>query len=588
MVACLAPLAIWILLSALDDLFVAVVWLISRRKRFPWPSDAELDAAPERRIAILIPLWNEHRVIGPMLERNLATIRYSQYEIFAGVYPNDRQTERQVAEIERRHNRVHLAMLPHNGPTSKGDCLNWIWLRMREYEAHHNVRFEIVVVHDAEDLVDAESLHLINWFARDYQMVQVPVLALATPLRQFTHGIYCDEFAEYQQKDIPVRQRLGGFLPSNGVGTGFAREALERLAGTRGGRVFDPECLTEDYENGFQLFELGYRQIFLPLQVKRGAPVPVATREYFPSRVRLAVRQRSRWVAGITLQGWARHGWRASWRQRYWLWRDRKALAGNLLSPISNLLFFSWIGDRGAFASCPDWLVRIFDAAFAMSLAQVSTRTVCSGRIYGWRFAAATPFRSWWANLVNAIATVDAIRQFAAARWKRTGLEWRKTEHSYPMYASAASGERRLGELLIRMQLLSETELRDALSSQPQGVRLGEYLIHLQKVSEEHLYQALSLQAGIELGAPRSNEWNYKMSRTLPLAAIRRWCVLPYRIDAGQLHLVTPFVPTEEMTREISKYSTLDLRFRLVRPAEFEGLMERCYGQTATVGSPRA
>jgi len=38
---------------------------------------------------------------------------------------------------------------------------------------------------------------------------------------KFTHGLYCDEFAEYQLKDIPARQRLGGFLPSNGVGTGF-------------------------------------------------------------------------------------------------------------------------------------------------------------------------------------------------------------------------------------------------------------------------------------------------------------------------------------------------------------------------------
>lgn len=587
MVACLAPLAIWILISALDDLFVAVVWLISRRQPFPWPSESDLNGAPERRIAILVPLWHEHRVIGQMLERNLASIRYSRYEIFAGVYPNDELTESQVAEIATRHSRVHLAMLPHEGPTSKGDCLNWIWLRMREYEARHSVRFDIVVVHDAEDLVDAESLRLINWFARDYQMVQIPVLALPTPWHQFTHGIYCDEFAEYQQKDIPVRQRLRGFLPSNGVGTGFAREALERLAGTRNGCVFDPECLTEDYENGFRLFELGYRQVFIPLQVRRRAPAPVATREYFPSRLRLAIQQRSRWVAGITLQGWARHGWRAPWRQRYWLWRDRKALAGNLLSPISNLLFFCWMADGGAFVSLPDWLVRIYDAAFTMSLAQVSARTVCSARIYGWRFAAATPLRAWWANLVNAAATIDAIRQFAAARWKHTALLWRKTEHSYPMYPSAASGERRLGELLIRMHLLSEAELNEALSTQPRGLRLGEYLVHLQKVSEEHLYQALSVQAGVELGAPRATEWSVKIARSLPLAAIRRWCVLPYRIDAGQLHLATPYVPTEEVTQALSKYCSLDLRFRLVRPAEFEGLMERCFGPAARVGSPR-
>jgi adsorption protein B len=589
MVGCLVPLALWIFISALDDLFVAAVWLIPRRRPFPWPSDSDLDQASERPIAILVPLWNEHRVVGQMLERNLATIHYGRYEIFAGVYPNDEATERQVAEISRRHSRVHVAMLPHNGPTSKGDCLNWIWWRMREYEARNDLHFDIVMVHDAEDLVDAESLRLINWFSRDYEMVQIPVLALPTPWHQFTHGIYCDEFAEYQQKDIPVRRRLGGFLPSNGVGTGFARAALERLAAARQGRVFDPDCLTEDYENGFRLFELGCHQLFIPLRIGRpGGRAPVATREYFPRRPRSAVRQRSRWVAGITLQGWERHGWRTSWRQRYWLWRDRKGLVGNLLSLISNLLFCSWVADRRVFAGLPVWLVWLCAAGFAMSLVQLTMRMICSARIYGWKFAAATPLRAWWGNALNAIATMDAIRQFVAARRRHTALEWRKTEHHYPTYASAATGDRRLGQLLIRMRLISELDLRYALSTQPAGVPLGEYLVHLQKVSEEHLYQALSLQAGVEFGAPGTAEWGHRALQSLPLAAIRRWCVLPYRIDTGQLHVLSPYVPTDAMVQDLAKYCSLVLRFRLVRPSEFQHLVDRFYGDAATVGSRQA
>src|SRR5262249_50312994 len=153
-------------------------------------------------------------------------------------------------EASARHPRVHPAMCPHDGPTSKGDCLNWVYQRMGEYEVRHGVRFEIVVMHDAEDMIHPDSLHFINWYSDTYQMVQVPVLPLPTRLREFTLGLYCDEFAEYQFKDIPVRQSLGGFLPANGVGTGFAREALDRLAVLRDGRVFDPECLTEDYETG--------------------------------------------------------------------------------------------------------------------------------------------------------------------------------------------------------------------------------------------------------------------------------------------------------------------------------------------------
>src|SRR5690606_32441946 len=60
----------------------------------------------------------------------------------------------------------------------------------------------------------------------------------------------------------------------------------------------------------------------------------------FPRSFAAAVRQRTRWVMGISLQGWERHGWRAPARQWYWLWRDRKGLLGNLLTPLMNVLLF--------------------------------------------------------------------------------------------------------------------------------------------------------------------------------------------------------------------------------------------------------
>jgi hypothetical protein len=75
-------------------------------------------------------------------------------------------------------------------------------------------------------LIHADSLHTVNWFSREYAMVQIPVLPPATPLHEWAHGLYCDEFAEYQMKGIPVRQRLDGFLPANGVGTGLRARRL--------------------------------------------------------------------------------------------------------------------------------------------------------------------------------------------------------------------------------------------------------------------------------------------------------------------------------------------------------------------------
>jgi adsorption protein B len=431
--ACLAPLAIWILLSGLDDLFIDLVFLLTSRKRFPWPADSELAQAAERRIAILVPLWREHGVIGRMLDHNLGAIRYDRYDVFVGVYPNDEATAEAVTEAARRHPRVHLCWGPHDGPTSKGDCLNWTYRRMEAFEEKEGVRFDIVVTHDAEDLVDANSLRLINWFSRSHDMVQVPVLALPTPAAELTHGLYCDEFAEYQTKDIPVRQRLGGFLPSNGVGTGYTRAAIERLAEASQGCIFDPACLTEDYENGYRLHALGFAQIFLPIRLDSGKPI--ATREYFPRGFHAAVRQRSRWVAGIALQGWQHHGWGAPVRQMYWFWRDRKGLMGNLLAPFANLLaVYSVVaGHLGTALAIPLWLAHVCWLNDCIALTQVSGRMWCGARLYGWRFAAASPVRSLWGNVINFCATTAAIKQFAVARvLRRRSMAWRKTEHVYP------------------------------------------------------------------------------------------------------------------------------------------------------------
>ena len=194
------PVAVWIVISGLDDLFITLVGLATCRLSFPWPSDAAVRRAAERHIAVFVPLWREDAVIGRMLEHNLAAIRYRNYHFFVGVYPNDAQTIHAVTVQARRHPRVHIAICPHDGPTSKGDCLNWIYQRMKDHEARHQIRFRIVVTHDAEDLIHPESLGLINWFSRRYAMVQVPVLPLPTAVGEWTHGLYCDEFAEYQHK----------------------------------------------------------------------------------------------------------------------------------------------------------------------------------------------------------------------------------------------------------------------------------------------------------------------------------------------------------------------------------------------------
>ncbi|MBM3748482.1 MAG: glycosyltransferase, partial [Acidobacteria bacterium] len=207
--ACLVPLAIWIVVSGLDDLVLDVtclwVWVRNRLAGTPdvrSPGREELLRCPEKPIAIFVPLWREDAVIVRMLEHNLAAIHYRNYEVFLGAYPNDPPTLAAVEEAQRRFPQVHLVACPHDGPTSKADCLNWIYQGLLIEEEQRGVRFEVVVLHDAEDLIHPESLRWINCLADRYDMIQIPVLPLPTPLRRLTHGVYCDEFAEFQSRDL--------------------------------------------------------------------------------------------------------------------------------------------------------------------------------------------------------------------------------------------------------------------------------------------------------------------------------------------------------------------------------------------------
>jgi len=209
-----------------------------------------------------------------MLARNLAAIRYRNYHVFVGVYPNDRPTVRAVSTKARRHRRVHMAVGPHDGPTSKGDCLNWTYRYMQEFEARHGMRFRVVMTHDAEDVVHPDSLRMINWFSRKHGMVQIPVLPLPTPAREWTHGLYCDEFAEYQTKDIPVRQRTVSEPGSRARRWSVWRSREEGLRSTRSAspRITKPGSRFTPWGTGRSSFPCSPQAQAHPRRTRNPAP----------------------------------------------------------------------------------------------------------------------------------------------------------------------------------------------------------------------------------------------------------------------------------------------------------------------------
>jgi adsorption protein B len=573
----LAPLAIILLISGLDDLEIDLAWIyawLTGRFTAFLPGEWRRNLAPARSVAILVPLWKEHAVIGRMLEHNLAALRYPGYHIFAGAYPNDEPTQEAVGAIAERFPNVHLAICPHAGPTSKGDCLNWIYQHIGLYEEQTGERFELLVTHDAEDLIHPDELQWINFYASRYDFVQIPVLAVAAQGTSLTYGVYCDEFAEYHTRDMAVRSQLGCFVPGAGVGTGYRREALEKLALNASNRVFEPRALTEDYENGLRLFRLGCSQTFVPLVRSNGPGSDfVATRELFPHSWTAALRQRTRWVMGISLQGWQHYGWGLKWSETYWLWRDRKGMIGSPLGVIANAIFFYGLA-TALWTRATPLVSSLSLATLTLQVWRLAVRMICVARVYGISFALGVPIRAVYANSLNAAAVVRAVGLYALGRLRREPLAWLKTDHSYPSRAALLPHKRKLGEILVGSSYVTAPVLKQALATCPGGVRLGEHLMRQGHLDEEHLYEALSLQQGLSFTHLNPTEVPAAVARALPVSVARDWRVLPFRVSEGSLFLAGPNLPTPEMQTALRSFTALDIRFHLLTPSEYEKLAE--------------
>ena len=573
--AVLTPLAWWILLNGIDDIFVDLLGLhafAKRRAQLREKRRLIAQRSAQKRVAIVVPCWHEHAVIGRMIQQNIERIRYSSYDIFIGVYPNDHLTIAVVEELVQRYPNVHSAMCPNDGPTSKADCLNAVWQEILTFERDGNARFEVVLTHDAEDVIHPDSLSWISEYTDAYGMVQVPVLPLATPFTKWTHGVYCDEFVEYQTRDMPARDAMRSFIPSCGVGTGLRRDAVELLAAEQG-YVFEPGCLTEDYENGYRLRLRDVRQIFLPLHLEG-----MATRELFPMTFKLAVKQRTRWVTGIALQTAARHGWRGTLRIKYWLWRDRKGLINSPAGALANLLTV-YLTIRVLLGLEPQSVSLLDDSVLLSATATLTAHRVlyrmyCAHRIYGWFFAAWTPVRMVYANIINSLAAVRAVKQFAIATLGGKQLVWAKTSHEYPAQVTLAADKRKIGELLVADGVITVIQLAEALTRKPQGRRLGEHLVYEGLLRECDVYQALSTQHGFPQGALSPSDIPVSVARSLPGRIARECRVLPFRVEFASMFIAATELPTDELRERLRRYTTLDLRFHLVTPSNFEELVE--------------
>ena len=401
-----------------------------------------------------------------MVATNSRLLAYHNYHYFIGVYQNDIATIAEVLRAQAEFANVHMSVLPRNGPTSKADCLNVILSEILAYEAKMGGPFAGIALHDAEDFIHPQELAVFNQLiGTQFDFVQLPVFSFSQPLRDMVGGIYMDEFAEVHTKDLLVRRHLSGLIPAPACQRASAAMPSWRSPKTTWVLCFNIEfyrrlrhCLPSAGsrpENDVRLVpgELHYRhqpRTVAPAIVKR--TLPIATREFFPSKMRDAYRQRARWLIGIVFQGTSSHGWSGNWGTKYFLARDRKGiLTGptvvfgyfalvNLLLIALYLWFFEPDSQFDFVLLWQDYTIDLFFVNFIFLVWRIGHRMYFTTTVYDIQHGLMSAPRLIVANYVNFRAAVRATSVYLAHIIVGKPLVWDKTSHSYPIQFQRDAG----------------------------------------------------------------------------------------------------------------------------------------------------
>lgn len=427
--------AIWFAVGSLDELGIDVLWLWLRLTGRVQTGTAPTDShAPLRGVAaVFVPAWQEAAVVGAMLSHTLKAWPQADLRIYAGCYRNDPGT---LAAMMAAATDPRLRIVVHDaaGPTTKADCLNRLYAALSEDEARGRFRARSIILHDAEDMVHPAALALLDRGLDEADFVQLPVRPEPQSGSRWVAGHYCDEFAESHGKAMVVRDWLGVGLPAAGVGCAFSRAAVEAIAARRGSpNPFAAECLTEDYECGLLVDQIGGAARFVRMRDAEGQLV--ATREFFPSGLGPSVRQKTRWMHGIAFQGWDRLGWDARPLELWMRLRDRRAplnaivlAAAYLLLIISPLLFLA--AQLGIYHPQPiDPLLKLLLVLnFAALGWRCLLRAAFTAREYTLGEGIMAVLRMPLANVIAIMAGRRAISAYLASLY--TGrVKWDHTTH---------------------------------------------------------------------------------------------------------------------------------------------------------------
>ena len=527
------------LICGLDDTIWSLCAIITgllhpQRNKDDTLSFAEMRNTPPKLLAVSIAAWHESNVIEDVITNFLNTTDYPQsmYHLFVGVYPNDPETIAAVTAVSKNYSNVHAVINCMNGPTTKAQNINHVIRQIKVYEQENHVRFASLTVHDSEDVIHTYELLATNYLIDRHDALQFPVFPIIKMptfrnfFSQMTTATYADEFAENHYITLILRRNMQAFVPCAGTGFALSRKCFEQ-----NDDILPSESLTEDYLLSLMLYKKGIPLHYVLDQLQRVGKNGkirtdfITTRSLFPFTFRAAVRQKTRWTYGITMQSvslkdvFESKG--VSIAGRYSFYKDLKGKVVNLLPLLGYIaslygiaaLIFN-LEPLYTYGS-PVYYMAL--AVLAMTIIRQVFRGYSLYHVYGIRsvfFGCLVPplfpIRLVYGNIINFTATFRAllmkIRGDRKAKIEREKsrktnkppkkrmMKWAKTDHSFLSKEQLRAYRRMLGDTLIVQGNITPQQFNNALNhvDKEHGQHIGEYLIQRKMITEEQLIQALS------------------------------------------------------------------------------------------------
>ncbi|MGL5260157.1 MAG: glycosyltransferase [Lachnospiraceae bacterium] len=512
----------------IDDVIwdVVTIWKRNKAKK-PILNFRDLEHILPKLIAVVIAAWNEEDVLFDVVENIILSQQYpkSMYHIFLGVYPNDKDTVCIAQQLECKYFNVHCVINEQEGPTSKAQNINYVISKIKEFEKEKKWKFLSITVHDSEDLVHPYEIKFTNYLLEQYPAIQFPVFPLIEKptifnfFKNITTNTYADEFAENHFITMVSRKEVGAFVPSAGTGFSIRRDTVDVL----GYHVLPENSLTEDYKLSLTLYENGLHLHYVLEKLERlnfqgrKQIEYIATRSLFPNTFKAAVKQKTRWTLGITMQSlefkdvFCKN---ISFAGKYSLYRDQKAKIANLVSVIGYLVLIYFvlslfipvtpIYPKYSFS----WYLCL--VVVIMMIERQVFRGISLKNIYGMRsvffgclFPPLIPLRIIWGNIINFVATISAYKQLAKEKKKHKeketqikvektkNMEWSKTKHSFLEEDILLRFHRRFGDVLVVKKYTDINTLKKFLDKKKEKEFLGETMVKSKVITKEQFLDAL-------------------------------------------------------------------------------------------------